>query len=59
MHLVGDVKYMTISDLALRREVVEQRPRRVAAQDERELPREVISVMQARVEPSPPNGLDR
>ena len=51
VHLVGDVENVAVRDQALRRIIVEQRPTRVAAQDERELPREVVAVMQARVEP--------
>ena len=51
VHLVGDVENVAVRDQALRRVVVEQRPTRMAAQDERELPREVVAVVQARVEP--------
>ena len=51
VYLVGDVEDVAVRDHALHRVVVEQRPTRMAAQDERELPREVVAVMQARVEP--------
>ena len=51
VHLVGDVEHVAVGDAALRRIVVEQRPLRVAAQDERQLPRQVVAVVQAGVEP--------
>ena len=51
VHLVGDVEHVAVGDMALDRIVVEQRPMRVAAQDERQLPGQVVAVVQARVEP--------
>src|SRR5215211_6764770 len=53
VYLVRDVEDVAVCDHAFHRVVVEQRPRRMAAQDERQLPREVVAVMQPRVESLP------
>ncbi len=56
VYIVRDVEDVAVGDRALYRVVVEQRPGRMAAQDERQLPREVEAVMQPRVEPLPAEG---
>src|SRR5215210_8860347 len=53
VYLVRDVEDVAVRDHALHRVVVEQRLTCIAAQDERRLPREVVAVMQPRVEPLP------
>jgi hypothetical protein len=51
--MVRDVEDVAVRDGALHRVIVEQRPWRVAPQDERQLPSEVVGVVQPRVEPLP------
>src|SRR5829696_4443764 len=53
VYVVRDVEDVAVRDHALHRVVVEQRPTRMAAQDERQLPRQVVAVVQPRVEPLP------
>src|SRR5918994_2156484 len=51
VYIVRDVEDVAVCDRALHGVVVEQRPGRIAAQDERQFPREVVAVVQPRVEP--------
>jgi hypothetical protein len=53
VYIVRDVEDVAVCDRALHGVVVEQRPGRIAAQDERQLPREVVAVVQPRVHPLP------
>src|SRR5262249_35251301 len=53
VNLVGNVQNVAVRNPALRPVSVEQRPTRLDAQDESEFPRQVVAVVQARVEPLP------
>src|SRR5262249_38706847 len=51
--LVRDIENMLVGDPAFDRIAVEQAPGRMTPQDERELPCEIIAVMETRVETLP------
>jgi hypothetical protein len=56
VHLVGDLENVAVRDQALDHIVVEERRARVSTQHEGELPCEVVTVVQARVEPFAAEG---